>query len=179
MVADSEALKVFATILKELNISFKIKLNDRRLLDLAILTKAKCDKSMFNSVCSSIDKLDKEPWQAVEEELKEKQLTADMIAEIKQFVHLECQDPANVVPQLKAYFGEHSAIDDVASLFENLKAMGINEHFQFDTSLARGLDYYTGMIFEGVLTGEDAQYGIGSIAGGGRYDNLIGMFSND
>lgn len=45
-------------------------------------------------------------------------------------------------------------------------------------SLARGLDYYTGMIFEGVLQGEDAKHGIGSIAGGGRYDNLIGMFSN-
>lgn len=56
--------------------------------------------------------------------------------------------------------------------------MEIFEYFEFDTSLARGLDYYTGMIFEGVLQGEDALYGIGSIAGGGRYDNLIGMFSN-
>lgn len=55
--------------------------------------------------------------------------------------------------------------------------MNIDKYFDFDTSLARGLDYYTGMIFEGVLHGEDAKYGIGSIAGGGRYDNLIGMFS--
>jgi histidyl-tRNA synthetase len=49
----------------------------------------------------------------------------------------------------------------------------------FDPSLARGLDYYTGFIFEAVLTGEDQGLGIGSIAGGGRYDNLLGMFSRE
>lgn len=48
-----------------------------------------------------------------------------------------------------------------------------------DTSLARGLDYYTGMIFEAVLDGDDKKYGLGSIAAGGRYDNLIGMFSKN
>ena len=49
----------------------------------------------------------------------------------------------------------------------------------FDASLARGLDYYTGLIFEAVTAGDDANVGIGSIAGGGRYDNLIGMFSRE
>jgi histidyl-tRNA synthetase len=58
-----------------------------------------------------------------------------------------------------------------------LKVLEVLDYIEFDTSLARGLDYYTGMIFEGVLCGEDAKYGIGSIAGGGRYDRLIGMFS--
>ena len=74
MVADAEALKVFATILLDLKIQFKLKLNDRRLLDQAIITKAGCDPKMFNTICSSIDKLDKDPWSQVKQELEGKGL---------------------------------------------------------------------------------------------------------
>ena len=58
-------------------------------------------------------------------------------------------------------------------LFTYLDAMGALDNIIFDFSLARGLDYYTGLIYEAVLTGSDR----GSIAGGGRYDGLVGMFS--
>jgi len=57
---------------------------------------------------------------------------------------------------LKEFFGELEVINEVETLLKHLDTMGIAEHFHFDTSLARGLDYYTGMIFEGVLQGEDA-----------------------
>lgn len=60
-------------------------------------------------------------------------------------------------------------------LFSYLEAMNCLQHISFDFSLARGLDYYTGLIYECVLTDTDR---VGSIAGGGRYDGLIGMFSN-
>jgi histidyl-tRNA synthetase len=61
-----------------------------------------------------------------------------------------------------------------------LNALGIEDRVKIDTSLARGLDYYTGMIFEAVISGgEEAKLGLGSIAAGGRYDNLIGMFSKN
>lgn len=70
-------------------------------------------------------------------------------------------------------------VAEVHTLFKYLEALRIEDYCLFDPSLARGLDYYTGMIFEGVLQGKDATYGIGSIAGGGRYDNLIGMFSRN
>jgi len=59
------------------------------------------------------------------------------------------------------------------TLFTYLDAMGVLDYLLFDFSLARGLDYYTGLIYEAVLTGSDR----GSIAGGGRYDGLVGMFS--
>ena len=59
-------------------------------------------------------------------------------------------------------------------LFTYCEAMGCLDNISFDFSLARGLDYYTGLIYECVLTDTDR---LGSIAGGGRYDNLIGMFS--
>lgn len=61
------------------------------------------------------------------------------------------------------------------TLFQYLEAMDCLQHVSFDFSLARGLDYYTGLIYECVLTDTDR---VGSIAGGGRYDGLIGMFSN-
>lgn len=60
------------------------------------------------------------------------------------------------------------------TLFTFLKEMNALDNCVFDLSLARGLDYYTGLIFEAVLEGAE----VGSIAGGGRYDNLIGMFSS-
>lgn len=60
-------------------------------------------------------------------------------------------------------------------LFEYLESMNSLDNIIFDFSLARGLDYYTGLIFEAVLTDTDR---VGSIAGGGRYDELVGMFSN-
>lgn len=60
-------------------------------------------------------------------------------------------------------------------LFDYLESMNCLDYFSFDFSLARGLDYYTGLIYEAVLT--DPNNKVGSIAGGGRYDGLVGMFS--
>jgi len=60
-------------------------------------------------------------------------------------------------------------------LFTYLESMGCLDRISFDFSLARGLDYYTGLIYEAVLT--DPSNKVGSIAGGGRYDGLVGMFS--
>lgn len=59
-------------------------------------------------------------------------------------------------------------------LFGYLKQMGVSKGVTFDLSLARGLDYYTGMIMEAILEGSH----VGSISGGGRYDNLVGMFAS-
>ena len=65
MVSDAEVLRAFASILIQLDINFIVKLNDRRLLDAAIIQKAGCSMEKFNTICSSIDKLDKEPWESV------------------------------------------------------------------------------------------------------------------
>lgn len=84
-----------------------------------------------------------------------------------------------MLAELKAsavFEGHESAmntINEMEVLFGYLDAMGALDNILFDFSLARGLDYYTGLIYEAVLTGSDR----GSIAGGGRYDGLVGMFS--
>lgn len=77
MVADAEVLKVFCELLEGFKLDFKIKLNDRRLLDLAVTDRAGTDPAMFATICTSIDKLDKEPWGAIQDELKEKGLNYD------------------------------------------------------------------------------------------------------
>lgn len=71
-----------------------------------------------------------------------------------------------------------NGIKEMQLLFAYLELFGIIDKVSFDLSLARGLDYYTGVIYEAVLTaGSDDTAGVGSIAAGGRYDGLVGMFS--
>merc|ERR1712157_381768 len=77
-------------------------------------------------------------------------------------------------------FGNHSgantAMEDLRLLFEYLEAMDRLKFVSFDLSLARGLDYYTGVIYEAVCLSGTTQ--VGSIGGGGRYDNLVSMFQD-
>lgn len=86
MVADAEVLKVFCELVEGFKLDFKLKLNDRRLLDLAVTDRAGTDPALFTSICTSIDKLDKESWVLVKDELIEKGLTHDQIMKIADFV---------------------------------------------------------------------------------------------
>jgi histidyl-tRNA synthetase len=76
-------------------------------------------------------------------------------------------------PKLTANASAVAAFEQLELLFKYLDAMGCLERISFDLSLARGLDYYTGVIYEAVFTETDR---VGSIAAGGRYDGLVGMF---
>lgn len=83
----------------------------------------------------------------------------------------------NLLRSKEVFKGHKEGEDTLAemeTLFQYLTAMNALHHFSFDFSLARGLDYYTGLIYEAVLLDTDR---VGSIAGGGRYDGLVGMFS--
>ena len=136
----------------------------------------------FRPICSAIDKLDKEPWADVREEMvTEKGLPAGVADRIGEMVQLR-GEPMALHAKLtsEATFGAHpgaaAALAELALLFKYLSAMGALHRISFDLSLARGLDYYTGVIYEAVLL--DPSYGVGSIAAGGRYDNLVGMFAS-
>ena len=89
-------------------------------------------------------------------------------------------EPIELLKVLKdsgIFTGHKEGLDTLGEmelLFDYLQRMNCLQHFSFDFSLARGLDYYTGLIYEAVLTDTDR---VGSIAGGGRYDGLVGMFS--
>jgi len=181
MVADAEVISVAAEILSELPVgTFLIKLNHRKLLD-AIFDISGVPVEKFRPICSAVDKLDKLAWAEVKAEMvEEKGLSAEVADKIGSFVLFNGQ-PQELWERLTAdaVFGDHSlaaaAMADLKTLFAYLAAMNTLQHVSFDLSLARGLDYYTGVIYEAVLTDGTSQ--VGSIAAGGRYDNLVGMFS--
>ena len=181
MIPDSEVIKVLSEILEQLEIGeFVIKLNHRKFLD-AMVELAGCEKRKFKAICSSVDKLDKEPWEKVREELiMMKGLTPEMCDKLEKFVKLVGK-PMELLQKLKdeGIFAGHregeETIKEMETLFEYLQAMNCIDRVSFDFSLARGLDYYTGLIYEAVLT--DPNNRVGSIAGGGRYDGLVGMFA--
>jgi histidyl-tRNA synthetase len=180
MVPDSECLAVACEILDSLPIGdFGIKLNHRRLLD-AILELCGVPADKFRTICSAVDKLDKEPWSEVRREMVEdKGLTGDVADRIGEFVVLKGK-PWDLYKSLmdEKKFGNHkgamAAMEDMRILFEYLEAMDKLKFISFDLSLARGLDYYTGVIYEAVCMNGNTQ--VGSIGGGGRYDNLVSMF---
>lgn len=181
MVADAEAITVGTEILAELPVGpFLIKLNHRKLLD-AVFEISGVPSEKFRPICSAVDKLDKVPWEEVKIEMvHEKGLDEKVADKIGTFV-LQAGEPRAMLSKLKTsnIFGEHvaanEALNDLDLLFTYLDSMGSLQYVSFDLSLARGLDYYTGVIYEAVLTSGTSQ--VGSIAAGGRYDNLVGMFS--
>jgi histidyl-tRNA synthetase len=183
MIADAEVIKTLSEILSALDIgSFTIKLNHRQLLD-AVMTIAGVPADSLRPICSAVDKLDKEPWAAVREEMVvEKGLPEAVADRLEKYVTMPVEsDPMVLLEKLRkdtelsANAQAQRAFADLSVLFGYLKAMSAIVHVSFDMSLARGLDYYTGLIYEAVLT--DPTAGLGSVAAGGRYDGLVGMFA--
>ncbi|OAF69437.1 hypothetical protein A3Q56_02821 [Intoshia linei] len=178
MLPDAECLRIIHEVMSDLNLTYKIKINHRYILD-KIMEFCGVPESMFRTTCSSIDKLDKMTWDEVYNEMvNEKKLNSDVAEKIKNFVYKNGKE--DVIFWLENIFKDYkdtkliSTFNDMKSLIQICKDFSMDHCISIDLSLARGLDYYTGVIFEAVLVDTN---GIGSIAGGGRYDNLVGMFT--
>ena len=179
MIPEAEVLKVVVEILTQLPVGgFNIKLNHRMLLD-AMVNIAGIPDDKFKVVCSSIDKLDKEEWSVVKAELLTKEITEEQANKLWEYVQLK-DKPKDLLIKLQNISELTSnekgkiALDEMSILIDYITIEEIDKYCTFDLSLARGLDYYTGLIYETVLTDTDK---VGSISGGGRFDNLVGMFS--
>ncbi|PIA34402.1 hypothetical protein AQUCO_03800190v1 [Aquilegia coerulea] len=180
MGPDFEVVKVLTELLDELKIGdYEIKLNHRKLLD-GMLEICGVSADKFRTICSSIDKMDKQSFDQIKKEMvEEKGLTVEVADKIGNFVKKRGA-PLELLSELKqegSQFlknkGSFSALTELEVLFNALKKSNCIHRVVFDLSLARGLDYYTGVIFEAVFKGTTQ---VGSIAAGGRYDNLIGSF---
>ncbi|GAV78911.1 HGTP_anticodon domain-containing protein/tRNA-synt_His domain-containing protein [Cephalotus follicularis] len=180
MGPDFEVVYVLTELLDELNIGdYEIKLNHRMLLD-GMLEICGVPPEKFRTICSSIDKLDKQTFEQVKKEMvEEKGLPVETADRIGTFVK-EKGSPLKLLSRLKQDGSEfmendasNQALGELEILFQALEKSKCINKVVFDLSLARGLDYYTGVIFEAVFKGATQ---VGSIAAGGRYDNLIGMF---
>ncbi|XP_075756159.1 histidine--tRNA ligase, cytoplasmic-like isoform X2 [Pelodiscus sinensis] len=186
MIPDAECLKIMHEILSTLQLGdFLIKVNDRRILN-GVFAECGIPDSLFHSTCSTLDKLNKATWEDVRSEMVgEKGLSPEAADRIGEYVRLHgglglieqlLQDP-----QLSQNKLAREGLGDMKLLFEYLTLFGIAEKISFDLSLARGLDYYTGVIYEAVLlqpqnAHKEEPVSVGSVAGGGRYDGLVGMF---
>lgn len=194
MIPDAECVKVVTEILRELDVGgFTVKLNHRLLLD-GMFEACGVPATEFRAICSAVDKLDKSPWAEVKREMcEEKGLSeecADRIGEyVQQSGGIELTKKLLTDERLKAVPSAVKGLEGMQFLLHYCEILGLTDVVSFDLSLARGLDYYTGVIYEAVLQGEAASVaaaatageestGVGSIAGGGRYDNLVGMFDS-
>ncbi|XP_006156286.1 probable histidine--tRNA ligase, mitochondrial isoform X1 [Tupaia chinensis] len=186
MIPDAECLKIMCEILSGLQLGdFLIKVNDRRIVD-GMFAVCGVPESKIRAICSSIDKLDKMSWKDVRHEMVAKKDLAPEVADrIGDYV--QCHGGVSLVeqmlqdPRLSQNKQALKGLGDLKLLFEYVTLFGIAEKVSFDLSLARGLDYYTGLIYEAVLLQTPAQAGeqslnVGSVAAGGRYDGLVGMF---
>ncbi|WZZ41812.1 hypothetical protein YC2023_038071 [Brassica napus] len=181
MGPDFEVVKILTELLDKLEIGdYVVKLNHRKLLD-GMLEICGVPAEKFRTICSSIDKLDKQTFEQVKKEMvEEKGLSPEIADRIGGFVK-EKGAPMELLTKLRqegseflANTSSKEALDELSIMFEALERSKCSHRIVFDLSLARGLDYYTGVIFEAVCIGAE----VGSIAAGGRYDNLIGMFGS-
>jgi histidyl-tRNA synthetase len=176
-VADAECLGVVHDALVSLGFEgFRIRLNHREILRSMVLRMGVPE--LEGAVLVALDKLDKIGREGVDAELAGRGVPAGAAAELWRL--LACAPPDLGSEQgLTALEGEldeagRAAVANLRQVMAHAAALGVpGSHLRFDPTLARGLDYYTGAVFETVVLEPD----IGSISGGGRYDGLVGMFS--
>lgn len=176
MLADAETIAIVYDVLATLGFEqFKIRINNRKILN-GLLTHAGIPSELGNAVFVAIDKLDKIGLDGVRKELGERGLAEPAIQKILSFLEISGA-PEAIFGEITDLASDSGAIqegvDELKQIFATLPALGVPEtRCQVDLFLVRGLGYYTGPIHESVL--EQPQ--MGSLTGGGRYDELVGMF---
>lgn len=168
--SDCEVELILATTaaLKKLGLNnFTVKLNDRRVLR-AILLEAGFEEKDLEGICIVFDKLDKIGAEGVQAEMLEKGYTASAVSRLMQLLEQE----TITLDTVQETFGALEGLDSLRSIMDTVKQLS-NESFaiEYEMSLVRGQGYYTGTVFE--IQAEGFR---GAIAGGGRYDQLVGKF---
>lgn len=217
MLPDAEIMRITCEIFDELGWrgKYTIKLNHRKILD-GIFQVCGVPQDKLRTISSAVDKLDKSPWEEVRKEMtEEKGLDGEVADKIGGYVvrkgGKDLLESLQADATLSANESAKQGLADIELLFTYLEHFGVLDRLSFDMSLARGLDYYTGVIYEVVTEGSapstaegqalqsrakketkskskpnvdgeedrsnDPSVGVGSVAAGGRYDELVGMFS--
>ena len=172
-VNELELVQMVDAVFRKLGVRVKIHINNRKVLTGIAEIAGAPDKVVDITV--AIDKLDKIGLEKVKEEMAEKGIPEDGIAVIEKILSLQGSS-ADKIGAMKALFESSQTglkgLEELEELFGLIEAAGVKAPVEMDLSLARGLNYYTGAIFE--VKAQDWE--IGSICGGGRYDNLTGIF---
>jgi histidyl-tRNA synthetase len=175
MLADAEIIACASSALEKLGFkNFVVRLNNRKILS-ALIKYAGVDEEKVLEAFKAIDKLEKVGLKGVENELSGRGVSSVQIKKIMEFIKIQGK-PEEVLKKseklVKDFEEGKQGVEELKQVVGYLKKMGFKSGLKIDFSLARGLDYYTGPIFEVF-----AEEGIGSLAGGGRFDKMIGLFS--
>ncbi|MBR4760318.1 MAG: histidine--tRNA ligase [Lachnospiraceae bacterium] len=176
-LAEIELILATSSTLKKLGFAnFKVRINDRRMLR-AMSDWAGFGEEQFESVCIILDKMDKIGADGVKSELLENGFSAEAVEKYTAF--LQGMDAAeDVLGYVKETLGDalgEDVSDNLSQIMTSVMAAGQNGYdIAFDPTLVRGMGYYTGTIFEI----EMADFG-SSVAGGGRYDKMVGRFTGN
>ena len=171
LLNEVELIHIMDTVFGRLGIRVCIKVNNRKILSGIAELIGAADKIVDITV--AIDKLDKIGLEGVNEELRQDGLTEQQIARLQPIIAMEGSNEQKIATMREALAQSEvgqKGLDEVAFVLARVE--DVASQVQLDLTLARGLDYYTGCIFE--VKALDVQ--IGSITGGGRYDNLTGIF---
>lgn len=173
LVNEAELLSMADHIFRKLNIDVVIKLNNRKILAGIAAVIGYPDKIIDLTV--AIDKLDKIGIEKVNIELAERGFSQEAVEKLQPIMHLSGSN-SEKLEQIKSVLIQSeeglTGIGEIQEILSLVSVMDIDSEIELDLTLARGLNYYTGAIIE--VKARDAQ--IGSICGGGRYDNLTGIF---
>lgn len=173
LLNEVELVQIVDTVFKRFGVRVQIKINNRKILTGIAEYIGEADKIVDITV--AIDKLDKIGIDNVNAELAADGLSAEAIEKLQPIILLNGNNEEKLDVIAKILENSETGlkgVDELRYIFSVLDSVGIENELQFDLTLARGLNYYTGAIFE--VKSLDVQ--IGSITGGGRYDNLTGIF---
>jgi len=173
LLNEVELMQIVDTVFSRFGVRVQIKINNRKILTGIAEVIGAAEKIVDITV--AIDKLDKIGLDNVNAELHEDGLSETQIEKLQPIISLEGSndDKLNTIAEvLAASETGLKGVEETRFILDTLKTLGLKNEIQLDLTLARGLNYYTGAIFE--VKALDVQ--IGSITGGGRYDNLTGIF---
>ena len=173
LLHEVELIQMVDEVYRRLKIKVRLLINNRKIL--AGIAEIIGYPDQLTDITVAIDKMDKIGLDKVNAELREKGITEEAIVKLQPILNLEGSN-SEKLEKLKTILQDSpiglKGVEELSIVFDYLKDVDIRTEIKLDLTLARGLSYYTGAIFE--VKALDVQ--IGSITGGGRYDNLTGVF---
>jgi histidyl-tRNA synthetase len=172
LLNETELANIYATVFDKLGIAVEIKINSRKILTALAEVCGGADKLM--DITIAIDKLDKIGLEKVKEELSQRGLNVEQIIIIEKYLGIIGSNEEKIA-EIKSLLGDNETGKKGMEEIEYIISSPLPAHYSLisiDFTLARGLNYYTGIIFEVKAIGVQ----MGSIGGGGRYDDLTGLF---
>ena len=173
LLNEVELMEIVDTVFTKLGVRVQIKINNRKIL--TGIAEVMGEKDKIVDITVAIDKLDKIGLDNVNEELRNDGIPEEAIEKLQPIIKLEGTNDEKL-DVISKVLNESAiglkGVEETRFILNELKKVGLNNEIQLDLTLARGLNYYTGAIFE--VKALDTP--MGSITGGGRYDNLTGIF---